>query len=472
MSEANRVNLLITEEGTFNETPATPLNQEQRFTSESLGHDKATVESEEIIDKRHLADLAEVGVAASGDLTTELSFGVADKLIAGALCSSWGSFSGVTVDKIAIQAVAASQKLIRTSGSWVTDGFTVNQWVRTRGFSNAENNGLFQVSAVTATDLTLTSGTDSLVDEAAATGRVVQGLFGTTCVAGQQLSAANADNSFSRASGSFVTDGFQVGQRVRMIGFATAANNTIWKIETVAATKITVSGGTVQTDVAADGCAIFGDHIRDGQTKKSFHIEKQFKDLSNTFISYRGLRVGKLAFSVASRQIMKLVFTFLGSKGVSGAATVMGNTTPANSNKLFVAGANVASLKEGGSALTVACKEISWEVENGLEGQETVTSKEYLDISLGSSMIKGKLQLYFGNLTHYNKFQNHTESSIEKQLQDVDSNVYYVTFPTVKYSNMRPTANAKNTRIIADAEWTAMHNDTYDCQMMIDRIPV
>ena len=471
MSESNRVNLIFNEETVFNEVPATPLSAEVRFTSEGLGHNKETVEDEEIRDDRQVVDLAEVGVSADGDISMQLSYGNGDKLLGGALASTFGAFSGVTVDLDALQVVAASNKIVRATGSWVTDGFTVNQWVRTRGFSTAANNGLFQVSVVTATDLTLINGTGTLVDEASATARTVQGLFGTTCVAGVNISTTAT--TVVRASGSFVTDGFRVGQRVRLIGFTAGdvGNNAIVQITAVTALALTIAGVTLTVVAPGTGRAIFGDHMRDGTTKRSFQVEKQFKDISK-FISYRGMRVSKVAFSVASRSIMKLVYSLMGTKGVSASSTIAGAITPANANKLYVAGANVASAKEGGVALTQAVKELSWEVDNGLAGVETVTSKEYLDIALGTAKIKGKAQLYFSDLTHYDKFQNHTVSSLEMQLQDVDSNVYYIQFPTTKYSNFRPNAAGKNQQILVDAEFQALHNDTYSCQMMIDRIPV
>lgn len=470
MSEANRVNIVCSEETAFNETLATPLNHEVRFNSESLDHQKETVESDELRDDRQVQDLVEVGVGAQGDITTELSFGNVDRLVAAALGSTYGAFSGVTVDGDSIQAVAASQKFIRTTGSWVTDGFTVNQWIRTRGFSNSANNGTYKVSAVTATDLTVTSGTASIVDEASNTGRIVQGLFGTTVVAGVNLDASNADNSFNRASGSFVTDGFRVGQRIRTTGFATGANNSVWQITSVAALKIIVSG-TLTTDIAATGRSIFGDHMRDGTTARSFVVERQYKDITK-FVTYRGLRVSKAAFSVVARQIMSLAISFMGTKGVSSASTGMGATTPANRNKICAAGVNVAAVKEGGSTLSQACQELSWEADAGLAAVDTIESKEHNQITLGTTKITGKAKLYFNSLTYYDKFQNHTSSSFEYQVTDGDGNIYYFTFPTIKYSTAPIGTPGKNQPLWADMSWQAIRNDTYGCQIMIDRVPL
>jgi hypothetical protein len=299
----------------------------------------------------------------------------------------------------------------------------------------------------------------------------VQGLHGTTCVAGVNLEAIASDDSFNRASGSFVTDGFRVGQRIRTLGFNTAGNNGIWKITSVAALKIIVDG-VLSDDDAAAGCAIFGDHMRDGVTKRSFHIEKRFKDITK-FISYRGQRVASAAFVLNARQYATMTFTFMGAKGVGADATVMGATVSSvNTHKRIVAGNLVSGLKEGGIALTQACVGLEWSIENGTEGVPTVTSKEYQDISLGTAVIKGKLRLYFQDRVHYSKFESQSYSSLEYKLEDAAGNVYYKDFPNIKYSNIRPVAGGKNQQIIVDCDFQALYSDTYDAQMMIDRIPV
>jgi hypothetical protein len=326
---------------------------------------------------------------------------------------------------------------------------------------------------VTATELTLTSGTDTIVDEAANTGRVVQGLFGTTCVAGVNIETTAT--TVVRASGSFVTDGFQVGQRVRLIGFTggDVGNNQIVKITGVVALTLTVEASPALTVTsAAAGRAIFGDHVRDGVIKRSFAAQRKYEDLTNKFISYRGLRVSKLSLTIAARSIMKLAFTLMGKKGVSGSSAFISTSTPASKNRVYAAGTNVASVKEGGAVLSQACSEFSFEVDAGLYAVDTIESKEHESIDLGTTMIKGKAKLYFKNFDYYDKFQNHTESGWEVQVRDGDLNVYHYTIPSIRYTASPIGTPGKNQSLFADMSWTAIHNNTFNCEMMIDRIPV
>jgi hypothetical protein len=477
LAESNRVDLKISEETTFAETPASPNMLELRYTSESLGHKKETTESEEIRDDRQVQDLIEIGVGADGDIDGELTFATYDKLLEGALCSDFGAGSGVTVggrQNITLQAVAATQKIVRNTGSFVVDGFAVNQWVRLRGFSNAENNGVFKVSAVAALELTLTSGTDTLVDEAAATSRVVQGILGQA-VAGVNLevTAAAPLATVTRASGSFLTDGFVVGQWVRLIGFTESDNNDIWEVTAVDALTLTLSDadGVMATEAAAAGKAVFGGYLRDGTTKKSYLVEKLFEDIA-AYITYRGMRVAKASGGVTAKQKSMLKFSLMGQKGVSSGSSVAGGTSSANENPVFVAGANVGTIKEGGAAIAQAVRELSWEIDNGLQEVAVVDSSAPSDITLGSSVVKGKVSIYLADRTHYNKFQDHTPSSLSYRQADRDGNVLIYTFPRTLYSNARPVATGRNGQVMLDADFQAVHDPTLGCQIQIDRIPV
>ena len=73
-----------------------------------------------------------------------------------------------TTGTISLASDATTDTYIRTTGSFVTDGFTTDMWVTVTGFGEAANNGRARVTGVTA--LTLSVAKD-LVTEAAAGSR-------------------------------------------------------------------------------------------------------------------------------------------------------------------------------------------------------------------------------------------------------------------------------------------------------------
>lgn len=68
-----------------------------------------------------------------------------------------------------------------------------------------------------------------------------------------QIDVVAAARTFTRASGSFLTDGFGVGQSVTFSGFTNGGNNATKVIEAVTATVITVTDGTGLVDETGSG---------------------------------------------------------------------------------------------------------------------------------------------------------------------------------------------------------------------------
>jgi hypothetical protein len=96
----------------------------------------------------------------------------------------------------------------RNSGSFIAEGFIVGQDIVAAGFSNAANNGTSEITAVTATTLTVDKTTPPVPEPGSVTGS-----FGAS------------DDGFTRTVGSFVTDGFAVDNVITSSGFVQSVNN-------------------------------------------------------------------------------------------------------------------------------------------------------------------------------------------------------------------------------------------------------
>jgi hypothetical protein len=160
----------------------------------------------------------------------------------------------------------------RAAGSFVTNGFRVGQTITASGFTNAANNGRAVITAVTATALTVTK-TGGTVAEAAAANRTITGdatltvskTGGTALEAGTTgpIRMSATATGYDRAAGSFVDDGFVVGQNINASGFTDPANNGPSVITAVTPTSLTVTktGGTV-AEAAGDGRTIANAELR------------------------------------------------------------------------------------------------------------------------------------------------------------------------------------------------------------------
>lgn len=82
--------------------------------------------------------------------------------------------AGVTTGSTSLSTTVSGTvyKIVRSAGSFITNGFVVGDFVTSSGFANAANNGSFEVVAVTALELTLSSRL-AIVAEGASSGRTV-----------------------------------------------------------------------------------------------------------------------------------------------------------------------------------------------------------------------------------------------------------------------------------------------------------
>jgi hypothetical protein len=155
---------------------------------------------------------------------------------------------------------ATADTITRSSGSWITDGFAVNDLITVTGAVNGANNETAaRIVSLTATVLTL--DTEDLDAEV--------GTAGCTVVASPRLTFAEVGatgDTITRSRGSWLDDGFRVGDIISVTG--TASNNI------TGASAITAVTATVLTlgsdDLAAEVIASYGVTVVAGQTKAAW----------------------------------------------------------------------------------------------------------------------------------------------------------------------------------------------------------
>lgn len=146
---------------------------------------------------------------------------------------------------------ATGDTITRAAGSFLADGFVAGDTVTISG--TVSNNGDVVIDSLTATVITL--DTDDLVDETVL----------ATLVSQPTLTFANVAETITRNRGSWLDDGFRVGDTVTISG--TASNDGTGVIQTLTALVMTLDTG----DVLADETIKIGDvTLSAGQTKAAW----------------------------------------------------------------------------------------------------------------------------------------------------------------------------------------------------------
>lgn len=188
-SGVNR-SLVYAKETTWGVSPAANSGKYLRRKSIDLSLTRDTYTSEEISSTAQTLDSRNGMDKVEGTLSTELSAGSYSDFWAALLRGPWTP--GVTYTGTNVSAVAATSKIVRAAGSWITDGFRAGKIVKISGFATTANNGSFTILSVTATDLVL----DATITSESAGASVTVAVAGKT-LAIPILPSGRTDDSFT-----------------------------------------------------------------------------------------------------------------------------------------------------------------------------------------------------------------------------------------------------------------------------------
>lgn len=388
MANGSRHSMRYVAESVYGTTPTNPAFKPVRHTGTTLGLSKESLQSEELRDDRMIADYRQGAYQVGGDMSIELSYGSFDDLLEAVLCGTWvARATNAATDNLA----ATVGTLTRASGSFVTDGFLVNDVVTTSGFTNAGNNGRFKVTAATATVLTL----------AALDGQV-------------------------------------------MVVEAAAANRV------VATNDATLKAGVV---------------------RRSFTVERFFGDLpggDKPYHRFTGVEMNNLQLQVNANAMVTGTIGTVGQGMTVNSAIVAGATyaAPTTTSPLD---SFTGTLNEGGVPIAVVT-EIQLNLDNGLEARFVVGSKQSIRPSIARSNCSGTVTAFFETSDLLSKFVNETESNLQFDLPDQAGNKYTVTIPRLKYTGGQPDVDGDGPITLA-MPFQALLDKTANTNISIRRVP-
>jgi len=379
-AESNRVDIRISSETTWNETPSGPTMASLPYTSETLSYEKRTVSSNIVRSDRLTDDVIEVGAGSAGEVNIEYKFSDFESLMLAALgASAWetATFTGAANLSFAVSG-GGTQVLTAPASTW--DNFDIGAYVRVSG-ADAANNGVFLITAKTSTDLTINNAT-----------------------------------------------------------------------------------GTVQ---ASSSATVTQKMARTGTTKSSFLIEKQFGDIDE-YISFRGMRVGTWSMNVEAEQIITGTFGFVGAGAFSATSTISGSVNPAGSLSVASATANMGRIMEGGVALTTAVRAVRFTLNANPRQLTAVANKFPIGINLGSFEITGTVEAYFEDLALYDKFVDHSDTSLVFEIDSPEDDRTIFTISNMKFTNAAPVGAGLNQDVMVTLDFIAKRDATSNAMMQVD----
>lgn len=408
-ASVNFVAIRLVEETTYG-SPTLPGGAYQaiRFTSSTLGHEKNTVVSNTIRSDRQRTDLLEVSISASGQLDFELAHGADFTQFAqGIMMANWNSATtgASTIDITGATPASGAASLTGTGTTFVTDGFVDGQFIKLTGYATGtNNNSIRRIRQVDSETSIILEDPDDLL---------------TTEIGG----------------GDEQLDG-----------------NTI-------------RNGGSQT--YQDLLEITADHPFE---ENSYVIEIEYTDIS-VFQVLDGMEMDRWSFDINAEAIITCSTQWVGQE-VAQLSQDSASETAAPSTTPMTASANVGQIawEEAGVLTTasICIRRIQFEINNNLRRQPRIGNKTPCALAAGFLDVTGTIEAYFENTTAYNDMINHTDSSLEMVLTDVDGNVIAIFMPRISWSEGNPQVPGGNDDVILPLGFTAIRDSVTGFTIQFD----
>ena len=231
------------------------------------------------------------------------------------------------------------------------------------------------------------------------------------------IAVTGTGTEFTRSAGSFLSDGFKLGDVVSATGFTTSGNNAHYAMITgltaTVATVVTLDG-TVLTDEAEGDTvtlALVGKKTfaaTSSQTDDSFAIEHFFSDINQSEL-YLGCKTQNIAIGLPPSGMATVNIGFMGKSRTNDTSAYYTTPTAAGTDPVL---ASVNGLMYVGGVAVALITGMDITIDTGLTAEPVVGSNSYPEIFRGRVKVNGNMSVYFQDATFRDYFDNETEVSI------------------------------------------------------------
>jgi hypothetical protein len=273
---------------------------------------------------------------------------------------------------------------------------------------------------------------------------------GATTGAVTSIGINGSTRTISRSSGSFITDGFKVGDIVRATGFAASANNNKnYRLATVGASSMTYVAdawiGTVTTESAGATVTISvpGKKLSvpsSGHTNDYFTIEEWNDDIEQ---SERDIdcKISSMAISIPANGNATINFGFLGRNATYATSQYFSNPTAAPNGEIL---AGPTGLLSYNGVDSVVLTSVDLSLDAGAEVKSVVGSNLSPDVFTGSVVVTGSMSALFEDGTILDDFDDEVEAPLSIYLfenSNADSDFVIIKLPNIKVNSADKSAD-------------------------------
>lgn len=269
----------------------------------------------------------------------------------------------------------------------------------------------------------------------------------------------------TRAAGSYLTDGFKIGDVIRLSVGSLNANNInknlfITALTATVATCIVLNATTMTAEGPITGCTVTVQGKKTyipatSQTDISYAIEHWFSDISQSEV-FSGVKIDKVALSLPPTGMATASFDVVGKDITTSASEYF--TSPTAITSTGVVAAVNGILVVGGVAQTVVTG-LTINMDPTFSGDPVVGANTIPNQFAGPIAISGQFTAYFTDNTLRDLFVNETESSLMVALttdNTATADVISFVMPRIKVGGQQK--NDGTGGIVQTFPFTALYN--------------
>lgn len=257
------------------------------------------------------------------------------------------------------------------------------------------------------------------------------------------LDAVASGNTFTRASGSFLTDGFVIGQWVLSSAFTTAANNGWFKVTAVVALTLTVVGSTLVDESGGGDELIASKYMKGSTTATYLSIFKRWTDIDKEII-FAGCLINSMAVTIAPEQVIGITFTANGRTEATPSAvgTTSASVSSADPMTSF---SGIVLLND---VINTNITAFDFTLTNNLTDGFVVGNRTKVDQFKGRRQTTGSISFFFENTVEYEASNDHTAKDLALSMNE-GSDYYGYTFPRSFYDLPTPPTEGEGAIIMS-----------------------
>jgi hypothetical protein len=290
---------------------------------------------------------------------------------------------------------------------------------------------------------------------------------GTASAVSMTVAVSGNYFTLTRSTGSYITDGFYVGNVVRMTGaglnVANVGNNALivsmtalaLTVLVLSSTPMVAEGPIATVTVTATGKQTFAPLT--GHTNDSFTFEEFYSDIAQSEV-YTGMKVGSMAVQLPATGLVTCDFSLMG-KNLEQTGTSQYFTSPTNAGTNGILASVSGALVVNGTPVALITS-MDFTVDRGLEAANVVGSNFAADIFTGRIRVNGNFSTYFQDAVFRNYFDAENTISLVVALsvgKGKTDDVISFTMPKVKVGSA--TKSDSENGIVQDHSFVALLND-------------